>query len=231
MDEYGLPKQQRGVQQPEWVYKQCEYLKSLSVAKRNFILTGDEAFEPVPYTVIYNCFTYADIVKGPAPIQVIKPPQAVQNPVQVIAAPVQVVKPPQAVQNPVQVIAAPVQVIEPPQLVQNPVQIVGKPKAMVIVPTIVCQLELEPAVDPELEDIPELEDDSTSLDPPTLLQQLLHPRSAQQQQPHIPVPPELQEVIQRAALRKKIVVFGSKDIERANTLKLHLHQTRQVSST
>jgi len=70
MDKYGLPKQQHGIQQPEWVYKWCEYLKSLSVAKRNFILTGDEAFafDPVPYTVIYNCFTYADIVRGPAPI-------------------------------------------------------------------------------------------------------------------------------------------------------------------
>ena len=117
MDEYGLPKQQRGVQQPEWVYKRREYLKSLSVAKRNFILTGDEAFafDPVPYTVIYDCFTYADIVRGPAPIQ---PPQVVQNPVQVIAAQIQ---PPQVVKNPVQVIAAPVQ---PPQVVQNSVQVI-----------------------------------------------------------------------------------------------------------
>jgi hypothetical protein len=83
MDAYGLPKQQRGVQQPDWVYKRCEYLKSLSVAKRNFILTGDTAFafDPVPYTVIYDCFTYADIVRGPAPVQVIEPPQVVQNPV------------------------------------------------------------------------------------------------------------------------------------------------------
>ncbi len=35
MDAYGLPKQQRGVQQPDWVYKRREYLKSLSVAKMN----------------------------------------------------------------------------------------------------------------------------------------------------------------------------------------------------
>ncbi len=56
----------------------------LSVAERNFILTGDTAFafDPVPYTVIYDCFTYADIVRGPAPVQ---PPQVVPNPVQVIA--------------------------------------------------------------------------------------------------------------------------------------------------
>jgi hypothetical protein len=68
MDAYGLPKQQRGVQQPDWVYKRREYLKSLSVAKRNFILTCNEvfAFDPAPYTVIYDCFTYVDIVRGPA---------------------------------------------------------------------------------------------------------------------------------------------------------------------
>jgi len=139
MDKYGLPKQQLGVQQPKWVYKLCEYLKSLLVVKSNFIVTGDEAFtfDLVPYTVIYDCFTYADIVRGPAPIQVIESPQVVQHPVQVIAAPVQVIKPPQVVQNPVQAIAAPIQIIEPPQVVQNPVQTIEKPKATVIVPTIV----------------------------------------------------------------------------------------------
>jgi hypothetical protein len=255
MDEYGLPKQQRGIQQPKWVYKRHEYLKSLSVAERNFILTGDDAFafDPLPYTVIYDCFTYADIVRGPAPIQVIKPPQVVQNPVQVIAAPVQVIEPPQVVQNPVQVIAAPVQVIKPPQVVQNPVQVIAapvqvieppqvvqntvqviaapvqiieKPKATVIVPTIVHQHEPEPATDPELEDIQEMEDDSnpTSPEPPTLLQKPLPQHPIQQQQPQIPVPPELQVVIQRVALRKKIVGFGSKDIERANALKRQLEE-------
>jgi hypothetical protein len=56
MDAYGLPKQQCGIQQPDWVYKRREYLKSLSVAKRNFILTGDEAFtsDPVPYKIIFS---------------------------------------------------------------------------------------------------------------------------------------------------------------------------------
>ena len=137
MDAYGLPKQQRGVQQPDWVYKRRKYLKSLSVAERNFILTGDTAFafDPVPYTVIYDCFTYADIVRGPAPVQ---PPQVVPNPVQVIAAPVQ-----------------------PPQVVPNPVQIVAAP--IVIVPTIVRQRTPEPAA--ELDDIPELEDDSNPTSP------------------------------------------------------------------
>jgi len=110
---YVLPKQQHRVQQPEWVYKQCEYLKSLSVAKRNIILTGDKtfAFDIVPYTVIYNCFTYADIVRGPAPVKVIEPPQVGQNLVQVIPAPVQAIEPPQAVQNLVQVIPAPIQIV------------------------------------------------------------------------------------------------------------------------
>jgi transposase InsO family protein len=66
MDDYGLPKQQSGVQQPDWVYKRRNYLKSLSVQERNLILTGDPAFsfDPVPYTVVYN-YTYADIVRGP----------------------------------------------------------------------------------------------------------------------------------------------------------------------
>jgi len=153
----------------------------------------------------------------------------VQNPVQVIAAPVQIIKPTPVVQNPVQAIAAPVQLIKPLQAVQNPVQEIEKPKPAVIVPTIVQQLEPEPAFDPELADIPELEDDSnpTLPDPPTLLQQPLHP--PQQKQPEIPVPPELQEVIQRAALHKKIVGFGARDIERANALKLHLErQDRSV---
>jgi len=97
MDAYGLPKQQHGVQLPDWVYKRCKYLKSLSVAERNFILTGDKtfAFDPVPSTVIYECFTYADIVRGPAPV--IKPPQAFPNPVQIVPPPVQVIKPPQVV--------------------------------------------------------------------------------------------------------------------------------------
>ena len=77
-------------------------------------------------------------------------------------------------------------------------------------------------IDPEPDDIPELEDDSngTSLDPPTLLQQLL-PRPQQVQQA-IPVPQELQEVIQKVASQKKIVGFRAKDIEQANALKLHL---------
>jgi hypothetical protein len=65
MDEYGLPKQQSGIKQPDWVYKRRQFLKSLSVADRNFILTGDPAFsfDPVPYTTVYN-FSYADAVRG-----------------------------------------------------------------------------------------------------------------------------------------------------------------------
>jgi len=229
MDAYGLPKQQHGVQQTGWVYKRHEYLKSLSVAKRNFILTGDKAFalDPLPYMVIYNCFTYADIVRGPAPVQVIEPPQAVQNPVQVIPAPLQVIKPPQAVQNPVQVISTPIQIIEPPQAVQNLVQVIPTPaqvKTAIIVPTIVRQPEPEPQTDSDLADIPDLEDDSNpaSPDPPTLLPQPLIKPQPQQVQPKIPVPPELQKVIEKAALQKKIVGISAKDVEQAKALKLHL---------
>jgi len=69
----------------------------------NFILTGDSAFafDPVPYTINYDCFTYADVVRGQAP------PLALQViPVQA-PAPAPIVKPPQVVQNPVQVIPMP----------------------------------------------------------------------------------------------------------------------------
>jgi len=177
MDAYGLPKQQRGVQQPDWVYKRCKYLKSLSVGERNFILTGDSAFafDPVPYTIIYDCFTYANIVRGLAPVQVIEPPQAVPNLVQVIPAPVQVIKPPQVVPNPVQVISAPVQVNKPPQVEPNLVQVVPAPaetvKPTIIVPMILQQQEPEPQINSEFADILELEDDSNPTSPelPTLL--------------------------------------------------------------
>ncbi len=138
MDAYGLPKQQCGVQQSDWVYKRREYFKSLSVAKRNFILTGDDAFafDPVPYTDIYDCFTYADIVRGPAPVQDIRPPQVVPNPVQVNPVPVQAVRPPQVVQNPVQVNPAPVQAVRPPQVLQNLVQVNPAPVQVIEPPQV-----------------------------------------------------------------------------------------------
>jgi len=248
MDAYGLPKQQCGVQQPDWVYKRREYLKSLSVAKRNFILTGDEAFtfDPVPYTVIYDCFTYADIVRGPAPVQIIEPPQVVQNQVQVNPVPVQVIKPPQVVQNsvqvnpvpvqnikplqvvqnPVQVNPAPVQVIKPPQVVQNPTQLIPAPE-QIIVPAIVRQ----PTPDPDLADIPELEDDSNpaSPDPPNLLKQPLTKTQPQPVQPEIPVPLEFQKVIQKVALHNKIVGFGAKEIQQAQLHTLQLEKEDRLA--
>jgi hypothetical protein len=92
MDEFGLPKQQSGVKQLDWVYKRRQFLKSLSAADRNFILTGDPAFsfDPVPYTTVYN-FSYADAVRGPAhrvvpPVQA-PPPQAPAPQVQVPQVP------------------------------------------------------------------------------------------------------------------------------------------------
>ncbi len=68
MDQCGLSKRQNRVKQPDWEYKQREFLKSLSVGNRNFILTGDPAFlfDPVPYTVVYN-FSYADTIKRHTP--------------------------------------------------------------------------------------------------------------------------------------------------------------------
>ena len=69
MDEFALPKQIKGVQQPNWVYKRRDFLKSLSVEERNSILTGDPAFafDPVPYQVVLS-YSYADAVRQvPAP--------------------------------------------------------------------------------------------------------------------------------------------------------------------
>ena len=52
-DEFGLPKQQTGIQQPDWVYKKREFLKKLSSSERNYLLTGDPAFafDPIVYEV------------------------------------------------------------------------------------------------------------------------------------------------------------------------------------
>jgi len=104
-------------------------------------------------------------------------------------------------QNPVQVVPAPVQVIEPPQVVQNTVRVIPTPapvKTTIIVPTILRQPTPEPQIDPELADIPELEDNSypASPDPPNLLQQSITKTQQQPVQQEIPVPQELQKVIQ-----------------------------------
>jgi len=115
-------------------------------------------------------------------------------------------------------------------VVPNPVQIVTAPikvpRTAVIVPNIVRQRTPEPAA--ELDDIPELEDDSnpTSHEPPTLLQRPL-PQQVQVPQQQIPqqqVPPQLQAAVQRLAVKKKIVGFGSKDIEAAIALKRQLEE-------
>ena len=114
--------------------------------------------------------------------------------------------------NPVQIITAPIKV----------------PRTVVIVPNIVRQRTPEPAA--ELDDIPELEDDSnpTSPEPPTLLQrplpQQVQVQVPQQQVPQQQVPPQLQAAVQRLAVKKKIVGFGSKDIEAAVALKRQLEE-------
>ena len=55
-DEFGLPQRRLGVKQPKWVYNRRDFLKSLSVADRNLLLTGDPgfAFDPVAYDVLYH---------------------------------------------------------------------------------------------------------------------------------------------------------------------------------
>jgi len=95
------------------------------------------------------------------------------------------------------------------------------------VPKIVRLRTPEPAA--ELDDIPELEDDSnpTSPEPPTLLQRPLPQQAAQQQLPQQPIPPQLQAAVQRLAVKQKIVGFGSKEIEAANAAKLAYEANRK----
>jgi hypothetical protein len=128
------------------------------------------------------------------------------------------------VQNQVQVNPAQVQVIEPPQVAQNPVQVI-------IVPAIVRQPMPEPQVDQELTNIPELEDNSNpaSPDPPNLLKQPLTKTQPQPVQPEIPVPLEIQKVIQKVALRNKIVGFGAKEIQQAQLHKLQLEKEDKLA--
>jgi len=104
-------------------------------------------------------------------------------------------------------------------------------KTTIIIPTILRQPMPELQIDPELADIPELEDDSNpaSPDPPNLLQQPLTKTQPQPVQQEIPVPAEFQKMIQKIALRKKIVGFGAKDIEQAQGLKLQLDKQERLA--
>jgi len=111
-------------------------------------------------------------------------------------------------------------------VVQNPTQLIPAPE-QIIVPAIVRQ----PMPDPDLADIPELEDNSNppSPDPPNLLKQLLTKTQLQPVQPEIPVPLELQKVIQKVALRNKIVGFGAKEIQQAQLHKLWLEKEDRLA--
>jgi hypothetical protein len=106
-----LPKQQIGVKQPDWVYKRRQFLKSLSVADKNFILTGDPAFsfDPVPYTTVYN-FSYADAVRGPTH-RVLPPVQAPAPQVQAPQVPT-----PAPAQTPAPQVQAPAPQVQAPQV-------------------------------------------------------------------------------------------------------------------
>ncbi len=89
----------------------------------------------------------------------------------------------------------------------------------------------EPQVDQELTNIPELEDNSNpaSPDPPNLLKQPLTKTQPQPVQPEIPVPLEIQKVIQKVALRNKIVGFGAKEIQQAQLHKLQLEKEDKLA--
>jgi hypothetical protein len=62
-DEFGLPRPRDRIKQPDWVYKRRHFLKSLPVAERNLILTGDPAFafDPVAYDLAYSLPVPADL--------------------------------------------------------------------------------------------------------------------------------------------------------------------------
>jgi hypothetical protein len=143
MEEFGLPKQQSGVKQPEWVYKRRKFLKSLSVADRNLILPGDPAFlfDPVPYKIVYN-FSYADTVKVHTH-KVLPPLQPT----------------PAAPQVPAPVPAQQVQAPQVPTLI-----------SVIEETSTVVQAESSKASESDLNDLPPLEDDSkpTSPDPPAI---------------------------------------------------------------
>jgi hypothetical protein len=137
MDEYALPKQIQGVQQPNWVYKRRNFLKSLSVEERNSILTGDPAFafDPVPYQVVYN-YSYADAVRqvpalrAPAPAPAPQPVPAQLPPAPRALPPAILIAPPPAplpvVPQPAQVQAATPQ--PKPDLAQPKLEPVKPPK-------------------------------------------------------------------------------------------------------
>ncbi len=111
-------------------------------------------------------------------------------------------------------------------MVQNPTQLIPAPEK-IIVPAIVRQ----PTPDPDLADIPKLEDDSNpaSPDPPNMLKQPLTKTQPQPVQPEIPVPLEFQKVIQKVALRNKIVGFGAKEIQQAQLHKLRLEKEDRLA--
>ena len=152
MDEYELPKQIKGVQQPTWIYKRREFLKTLSVEERNSILTGDPAFafDPVPYQVGYS-YSYADAVRQ-APASRAPPPAILIAPAPVQApAPVPTLAPAQAIP----IVPAPAQV---PQQVA-PVQIqapapIAVPVAIKIAPTPAPAPSPAPQLQPKPEPVP-----------------------------------------------------------------------------
>jgi hypothetical protein len=141
MDEYALPKQIKGVQQPNWVYKRRDFLKSLSVEERNSILTGDPAFafDPVPYQVVYN-YSYADAVRqvpaprAPSPAILIAPaPAPLPAPVPRAPSPAILIAPAPA-PLPVPAPRAPspaIPIAPPPAPLPNPTIHIVQPKAQV----------------------------------------------------------------------------------------------------
>ena len=56
LDEYGLPIQVKNQSQAQWIRRRRKYLKSLSPAQRNALLTGDPAFvfDPLVYEYVWS---------------------------------------------------------------------------------------------------------------------------------------------------------------------------------
>jgi hypothetical protein len=249
MDEYGLPKQS-GVKQPDWVYKRRQFLKSLSVADRNFILTGDPAFsfDPVSYTTVYN-FSYTDAIRGHTH-RVIPPAQApapqVQAPQVPTPAPAQTPAPQaQAPQVPTPAPAqppapqvqasqvptpAPAPQVQPPQVptptpAQPPVQ-VQTPQVQEVQQPAVISEPLKPTVvqaqtEPDITDLPPLEDDSNPTSPT--------PQPVQNQPQ---VPERLKNLLARTQLHNRVVTgsFSSTKFEAVEKFQAAIRAKEQLAA-
>ena len=203
-DEYGLPKLINGVTQPEWVHKRRAYLKSLSVSKRNLLLTGDsyQAFDPVSYSVSTTL-----IIRRRAPANPIPAPDQVA-PADPVPAPAPVA-PADPIPAPAPVVPAdPVPV--PANPIPVPVQVApADPIQPVPAPAPIAPPDPEPEEeDPELYDLPPLESDSAPVSPQTeTIIDIPEPEPLKPKVtpvPPVPVYPTFEEIRKRVQLEQFI---------------------------